>query len=391
MPLHLAFSAGHFVDKAGNIGGFAAIVGLAVLVLLYFSQARELKRLREWAAEAPERAAELEQRLMASVRRGAPQPASARAGVARPATPAGASSRPAAAPFAPVGVGAPALASATRFPGLVPARPAPAPVAAPAPAAVPAAAQAGGGGTTTAAPPVPATSNGRSGDATAITPPPAAAPPRGPATPPPERRSVQIRGQAAPLRAGAPATATPRKRTDPHGRRWAILMGIGVIVIVVLVALLVTGTLGGSGGGGKAKSAGSSQGAGAATPAKKTKAKAKAKPTPFVRKNTTVSVINGTFATGIAGQTENKLQSKGFGSGVASTGADQTHSATVIYYQPGHKRDAQEVKRVLGQGAVEPIGGQNPAASVCAVKQGQPNPCGTGVDVVVVVGSDRTQ
>jgi LytR cell envelope-related transcriptional attenuator len=384
MPLHLAFSASHFVDKAGNIGGFAAIVGLAVLALLYFSQARELKRLREWAAEAPDRAAELEQRLMTSVRRAAPQQP-ARAAVARPATPAGASLRPAPAPSAPVGVGAPALVSATRFPGLVPARPAPAPVAAPAPAAVPAVAQAGGGGTTTAAPPVPATSNGRSGDATAITPPP---PPAG--APPPERRSVQIRGQAAPLRAGGPAAATPRKKADPHGRRWAVLVGIGVVVIVALVALLVTGALGG-GGGGKAKSAGSSNGASTAAPAKKTKAKTKAKPTPFVRRNTTVSVINGTFATGIAAQTESQLHAKGFGSGVASTGADQTHSATVIYYQPGHKRDAQEVKRVLGQGAVEPIGGRNPAASVCAVKQGQPNPCGTGVDVVVVVGSDRTQ
>ncbi|MCW3064114.1 MAG: LytR family transcriptional regulator, partial [Solirubrobacterales bacterium] len=65
MPLHLAFSAGHFVDQVSKIGGFAAIVGLAVLALLYFSQAREVKRLREWAAEAPDRAQELEHRLMA--------------------------------------------------------------------------------------------------------------------------------------------------------------------------------------------------------------------------------------------------------------------------------------------------------------------------------------
>ena len=39
--------------------------GLAVLSLLYFAQARELKRLREWAGRAPERAQELEQRVVA--------------------------------------------------------------------------------------------------------------------------------------------------------------------------------------------------------------------------------------------------------------------------------------------------------------------------------------
>ena len=37
----------------------------AILALLVFSQARELKRLREWAGRAPERSAELEQRVSA--------------------------------------------------------------------------------------------------------------------------------------------------------------------------------------------------------------------------------------------------------------------------------------------------------------------------------------
>ena len=42
----------------------AAIVGLGVLSLLYFAQAREVKRLREWAGRAPERDAELQQRAV---------------------------------------------------------------------------------------------------------------------------------------------------------------------------------------------------------------------------------------------------------------------------------------------------------------------------------------
>jgi hypothetical protein len=47
------------VEQAGSIAGFAAILGLAVLSALYFSQARDLRRLREWAGRAPERAAEI--------------------------------------------------------------------------------------------------------------------------------------------------------------------------------------------------------------------------------------------------------------------------------------------------------------------------------------------
>src|SRR5918912_1371581 len=53
------------VEKYGAYVGIAAFFGLAVLSLLYFSQARELKRLREWANRAPERAQELEQRVVA--------------------------------------------------------------------------------------------------------------------------------------------------------------------------------------------------------------------------------------------------------------------------------------------------------------------------------------
>ena len=59
----LALSFQGQVEKYGVYVGIAAFFGLAVLSLLYFSQARELKRLREWAGRAPERALEMEQRL----------------------------------------------------------------------------------------------------------------------------------------------------------------------------------------------------------------------------------------------------------------------------------------------------------------------------------------
>jgi hypothetical protein len=46
------------VRDAGAVAGLFAFLGLVVLSLLYFSQARDVRRLREWAGRAPERDAE---------------------------------------------------------------------------------------------------------------------------------------------------------------------------------------------------------------------------------------------------------------------------------------------------------------------------------------------
>lgn len=56
----LAFSLQDQIDKYGTYIGIAAFFGLAILTLLYFAQAREVKRLREWAGHAPEKITELE-------------------------------------------------------------------------------------------------------------------------------------------------------------------------------------------------------------------------------------------------------------------------------------------------------------------------------------------
>lgn len=45
------------IQQIGSYAGFAAVVGLAVLSALYFSQARDLRRLREWAGRASDRPA----------------------------------------------------------------------------------------------------------------------------------------------------------------------------------------------------------------------------------------------------------------------------------------------------------------------------------------------
>jgi len=54
-----ALSLSSTFTQIGAIAALAALLGIAILSLLVFSQARELKRLREWAGRAPERAADL--------------------------------------------------------------------------------------------------------------------------------------------------------------------------------------------------------------------------------------------------------------------------------------------------------------------------------------------
>jgi hypothetical protein len=96
MVLLLAFSLQDQVEKYGAYVGIAAFFGLAVLTLLYFSQARELRRLRDWAGRAPERAQELEARVSANAQ--AARTVQAVPRTVGPATAAGAAAAAAAAP-----------------------------------------------------------------------------------------------------------------------------------------------------------------------------------------------------------------------------------------------------------------------------------------------------
>ena len=151
----IAASANALAEQIGSYAGYASIVGLGILALLYFAQAREVKRLREWAGRAPERAAELEQRVQADAHKRVVaqpiQPATAAAQQARTAAataavyasvgaqppgappPPGQLARPATpAPGAPATPGTPA-------PGAPAPAPAPPAVGAPAPGTLPAA------------------------------------------------------------------------------------------------------------------------------------------------------------------------------------------------------------------------------------------------------------
>ena len=113
-----AVTLSDLIEKGGAYAGIAAFFGLAVLAVLHFAKARELKRLREWAGRAPERAQELEARVMAQAeqaRRVQVQPRTAPAAAARAAaaTAAGAAgARP--PPRAPAAAAAPRPASPPR-------------------------------------------------------------------------------------------------------------------------------------------------------------------------------------------------------------------------------------------------------------------------------------
>ena len=114
-----------------------------MLSLLYFAQAREVKRLREWAGRAPERDQELQQRVVAQAQQRTagpsrlapqqPRPAAPAAAPAAAPQPAGAV-RPAAATPAAAAAAAAAASAAPPVPG------APAPAGAPVPAPTTAAA-----------------------------------------------------------------------------------------------------------------------------------------------------------------------------------------------------------------------------------------------------------
>jgi LytR cell envelope-related transcriptional attenuator len=216
-----AFSVHHFITSVGADAGFAAIVGLAILVLLFFAQARETSTLREQAFESAQRVQQLEARLaqlLARPEATGPQPtippAPAPPGFARSL----ANRPPSAIPAAPGVTGAPGGAVATPA-GLSPAGVAAAGAAmagaTAAGATVAGATAAGPGGAgTMAQPPVPVAPAGVAAPAltaaTKLIPTPVIAPtPESPPAPPPVVAPVAAGQAAAATAAGATAVADP--------------------------------------------------------------------------------------------------------------------------------------------------------------------------------------
>ena len=381
------------VEKYGAYVGIAAFFGLAVLALLYFAQARELKRLREWAGRSPERAQELEERVVAQAamaeagRRTGSMTLPPRTAPPRRADGLGITGQATQLAQA-VGAGPPrtgpgGTVSASAVPLLGPGgtRPAGPPAAArngtgPEPA-VPEAAPAGAEG------------NGSGPPTQAIPPPSPPAIPR--ATP--QQRPPAPRA-ASPPPAARPAAVAARRPTPgatPKGRAGGVRSGAGrspargsrsagTVALLVGLAVLVLG--------GGAFAASQLLGGDEETPAPTNQATAPANqppasdggtpgaPTPEAGE-TTVAVLNGTTQPGLAKRLADRLAGAGYEQPSAETNTrDQAVAASTVFYGDGFRGQASRVARRLEITAVEPMDAETRAVAPSA-------------DVVVLVGADQ--
>lgn len=380
-----ALSVHHLISTVGADVGFASLIGLALLVLLFFSQARETATLRHRADEAGLRIQELEAEMADLAEQLAAIPAEIsvraagpRVGPAQPGVPvaAGAGSARALPPAAPAGVGAPALAAATRLiPDPVPALPEYQP------------ATAAGNGNGSPRPVVAAS--------TATAQRPVQAPPAGsgrPLTAPPPRIGGSGRpgrgpgaGQGRPpgpgqSRPGGPARP-PGAPMRPPQRRSRTSMVLGGVIAAVAVAAVVVAVIlltGGKGASSASKSASS-----ATLASHRTTAAASA----VQPSSVTVSVLNGTDMQGLALKVSDGLVRDGYKKGSVANASDQTHTTTVVAYMtPAERRDALAVAKSLKLNAatVQPV---DPTTKATACPPSQA--CTSAV--VVTVGTDLAQ
>src|SRR5947209_2334198 len=393
--LPLALHIPHVVEQAGSLAGFAAVIGLAVLSALYFSQARDLRRLREWAGRAPERAAEggpaaaapVPGRVVATPQRPAQATAPAPATTAQPANGAPGAT-PAAAPAAAAtnGDAAPSVTAtpaadkaagdetdAEKTDAAKPGMPAPASAAAAASAGAAAATAGTGavsaGGPSASAPAAspPAGAPSPAGSAPAATPaaagpstapaakPPASAPkptsPRPPGsvlpprtgTLPPVRRLPSSNVGAGPAQTGILGQAPEKKKRNPL---YVVLAVAGVLVIGAAAAIGVPAIVNGSKNDNKASKSSSHK------HTHSTKTVVASSPSKI-----TVAVLNGTSIPGLAAQVGDRVQADGFTKGTVSNAAltQGQRANSVVMYAPGHQKDAATVAKKLSIRTVQPV------------------------------------
>ena len=434
-----AFSIQDQVEKYGAYVGLAAFLGLAILTVLYFAQARELKRLRDWAGRAPERAREVEAQAVANAEAALTEPAPApeRSGTVGPAQPVAAPSgngkppgKPAPIPIGPRPAVAVAAAAARAQAIVVAEPPAPAEVATvdddePDEAEVAATPAADTGGP--AEPPADITSqetalhdtlgekDDEATDAEAkpepepeLEPEPEPEPEAEPepaasgngvaaepviprATPRPQPRPAP----AAPLRANKPTRSVPSPRRAPvaparagdssrAGKITAITLG--AIVAIAAVVFGATQIFGGDEptpapnvtqppASSAAAGSGGNGGGGDTTVAD-------------ARPETVVAILNGTPTQGLAKSASDKLIAEGYSdeSGMVRTGnnSDQQLQDSKVLYASGKRRQARDVAEILGiNGRPEEVD-----ESTLSVANGVGGG-GDSADVVAVLGLDQ--
>lgn len=447
MTVPFALSIHKFITSVGADVGFASIIAVAILVLLYFAHSRETATLRERLDEAQQRIGGLEARIaqlmqmQAGAPRGrapgpgtpapgapgpvapAPAPAPARPGapvipsvrrVPNPATAAaaagapapaaagmaaraGAAARPAAAPGAPAGLAAPALASATKLiPDAVNGAPddtmfVPAPVAA--------AVNGRGGGEQAALPPAPAPARqtaAASARVASASPRGAVAAPRAQLAPDREDDGASDAGRGI-RRIGAgrrPAAAPPigSLLDDPsEGGRFSgrfLPLLIGAVAVIVIIAGLVVITNAGGGTTTGQVSHGNTAQTGA------TLHKQQQQAAVFHASSFTVAVLNGTAQAGLAGDVGKRIAADGYRKGNITNASSQTQALTFVYYMPGkdaraNRTAADHVARTL---SLAPTRVRRAGAGViqsCTISASGASLGSCRANVIVSVGQDR--
>jgi hypothetical protein len=164
----------------------------------------------------------------------------------------------------------------------------------------------------------------------------------------------------------------PRKRS--LGLRLALLAAGALVIAAIVVALLHFTS---SGGSPNSTRASNTSNAPSTTTSRRKRTVAVAPST------VTVSVLNGTASNGLAGRISNQLTSAGYKQGRVATASDQTRTATIVAYMPGHKTEALAVAKSLklGPASVQPV---DPATQAVAC----PVSTQCTSQVVVTVGTD---
>lgn len=341
----------HLIEQIGSYAGLAAIPGLAVLAALYFSQARDVRRLREWAGRAPERAAE--QATGGRVAGQAQQPGAGPVAAATPAAVAPAAAAGAAKPAAAATGAAAAAGTATAAKTATPGK-----ASTPAGAAAAGAGAAGGSATGTVARPGPPAVGGVRPGAPAV------------------RRPIP----RVPSSQTSILTPTSEQR-DPWYRRAANRLPAGRYIALVVAGILVLG-----GGAAYALTQlGDSGSSGTSTPASNTSTKApnggskkSGSSSPSISPSSvTVTVVNGTSTPNLARDTASKLTALGFVKGNTVTGTGSLAAAeSIVEYKPGAEAEARLVADKLHINQKQPADGD-------ALAQAGP------ANVIVVLGADQ--
>jgi hypothetical protein len=410
IAVHIVAAVGaSTVETVGAYAGLAAVVGLGVLSLLYFSQAREVRRLREWAGRGPERAVELEQRVQVDAQRRvvaqplAPATIAAQNDVARQAAAAAElyaklpAPPPAPAPLVgPPGQlarpGTPAAGSTTT--GLqgvsdAPLTPAPGPAtpAAGATHGTPAAGATPGTPAAGAAPSgVPDAGGSAASTATAAATAAArrAAMASRPIPPPPTTNGAgQDTHESAAARPSPlpPLPKAPTADSDDGGgfsvARIAAIVSGAVVVVLLGVFLMITLTE--DPPTPKPNDFGTSTQAASpvqTSPATSTIPSASGSSARVDRGSIKIAVLNGTRQTGLARGVADRLGESGFTIGTVGNNTVKGVPQTIVSFTAGSERAAQIVANLIKveRSSVQPIARTTSAAA--------------DVDVVVTVGTD---